>query len=196
METKTTEIVKVVEDKVKNAIAESSMAVRSDEDMSKAATFLTNIKKLSKWIKQEKEKITKPLNEALKVERNRWAPFESEIEVAEDRLKKTISAYQNKKDAEIAKQQESIARRAEAGQLKPETAVAKMEQLCEQGAAVKTGEGTVAFSKVRKVRIVDESKIPRAYLVPDMIRIRHDALGGIPIDGIEVYEETNVSTRV
>lgn len=46
-----------------------------------------------------------------------------------------------------------------------------------------------------EVVIVNVALIPREYLVPDMVRIRADALAGKPIAGIEVRRVTDVVAR-
>ena len=54
--------VEVVKVKVENAVSEvATIVVKTDEDLTRAATVQTNVKKLQKFITQEKEKIIQPL---------------------------------------------------------------------------------------------------------------------------------------
>lgn len=47
----------------------------------------------------------------------------------------------------------------------------------------------------QRVRIVDESVIPRKYLVPDVKAIEADALNGVVIPGVELYSEEIIVNR-
>ena len=53
----------------------------------------------------------------------------------------------------------------------------------------------VSTRKIPRIRIVDESVIPRKYLVPDMKAIEADAFNGIIVPGIELFTEEIVVNR-
>lgn len=197
--------VEIVKSKVENAIADiSSIIIKTDEDLNRAAVVMTNVKKLQKFITQEKEKVIKPLREATAAARAIFSPMEDQIEEASVKLNRSMSNYNDKKQAELARKEESIAKRAEAGQLKPETAVAKMEALGEVKSNVKVEAGSVTFRKDKMIRIIDETKIPDRFWVIDKVVLRSEALAisrstgklGEIIPGCEVYEETNTATKV
>jgi len=198
----TTKEIKVIEGKVENAIeAASKMSViKTDEQLGEAAAFLTNIKKLQKFVVGEKEKITKPINEALRAARGMFAPFEAKISEAEAGVKRAIIAYQEKKAKEVAKKEANIEARVGKGQLKEETAMRKLDELADPTKAVITGEGTVSFRKTKAVRVTNREIVPEQYWVLDMVAVRRDAIAtgklGEVIPGVEVYEETNVAASV
>lgn len=197
METKTKEIVKVVEGKVQNAVKEvESLKIKTDADFAQAATLLTNVKKLGKFLKQEKDKILNPLKEAVNATREMFAPMDSQISYAEASLKTAMGIYQDKKDAENKKKADAIASRVESGNIKEETGIKKLEELGEVDKSVHTGIGSVNFKKIKKVRITDPNLVPDKYWFIDEVLIRKEALAGIEIAGVEVYEETSVATRV
>ena len=126
----TKDVVQVVEGKVKNAVAQvSELKIKTDEDLTNAATLLTNVKKLSKWLTGEKEKIVKPMREAMNAARGLFAPLEEQVDGAEKTIKSAMVTYQTKKEAEQKKKEDSIAKRAESVQLKEETAVRKLQDL-------------------------------------------------------------------
>jgi len=192
--------VDMVKNKVTNAMLEvHGITVKTEADMIRAAEVLTNVKKLGKFVTQEKEKITKPMSESLKAAKALFAPLEDDLDQAETTLKRAILAYQRDVEAERARKEASIAQRAEKGQLRPETAVKKMEELGEAQNKVNTGSGSIAFSKIKKVRVTDEAKVPDRFWTLDMVAIRKEALAagviGEAFPGIEVYEETNMSAN-
>src|SRR3990167_10747147 len=112
MESETKDVVQVVEGKVKNAVAQvSELKIKTDEDLTNAATLLTNVKKLSKWLTGEKEKIVKPMREAMNAARGLFAPLEEQVDSAEKTIKSAMVTYQTKKEAEQKKKEASIEKR-------------------------------------------------------------------------------------
>ena len=197
--------IEVVKEKTKNTLAVvSEIVVKNDEDLNRAAIVMTNVKKLQKFIIQEKEKVLKPLREATSAARAIFAPPEEQVANAIVKLNRGMADCNDKKNAEIARKEEIIAKAAEAGRIKPETAVRKMEELPQVQSNVKVETGSVVFTKTKKVRIIDESKIPDRFWVIDLVVLRSEALAvsrstgklGEVVPGAEVYEETNTSTKV
>jgi hypothetical protein len=196
--------VEVVKQKVERAVADvSTVVVKTDEDLDRAALVLTNVKKLEKFLIQEKEKVLKPLREATSAARAIFAPMEEQIANAQKTLSLAMITYHDKKEAETARKEASIAKRAEVGQLRPETAVRKMEELPETKTNVKTETGSVVFKKVKKVRVINEENVPNRFWEINLILVRSEALAmsnslnklGEVLPGIEVYEETSNATR-
>jgi hypothetical protein len=205
MQENSKEIVQVVEGKVKNAVKEvEKLKIKTDEDLNEAATLLTNIKKLGKWVTGEKEKIVKPMREAMNAARGLFSPLEEKIEDAEKKVKSAMIEYQTKKEAEHKKKMDSIEKRAESGQLKEETAVRKVEALGEVKTNLQTETGAATFKKTKAVRVIDKEKVPDEYWIIDMVTLRSAALNasklsgkiGEVIPGVEVYEEMGVAGRV
>lgn len=190
--------------KAESAIAHvAKVIIKSDDDLAAASQMLSDVKNLQKLITQEKKKALDPIKQTVEAIKGWFAPAEEKADAAESNLKRAMASYQDAKSAEIARKQESIAKRTEAGQLKPETAVRKMGEVGEAKTSVKTESGSATFSKVKKVRIVDRSKVPDEFWVIDEVAVRSHALvlskssGGIGevIPGVEVYEETVVSAK-
>ena len=73
------------------------------------------------------------------------------------------------------------------------TAANKMEQVERVEPTTFGKVGEVQIRKIKKVRISDEALLPRQYLVPDMVAIRKDALAGVSIAGVEVYEDESIA---
>ena len=154
-----------------------------------AMNLKAKLRETGKEIIKRKEAITKPLNEALKSARELFKPIEEQFENAENIIGKKLIAWKQKLEAEVHEAEAKIAARVEKGTLKMETAERKLDEIKTPEKTVDTDHGRVQFRKIKKVRVIDENKIPDKYWVIDMIAIRKDALAGIPVDGIEVYEE-------
>lgn len=103
--------------------------------------------------------------------------------------------YHNEQARKAEAAKAALAKKIEAGKISPEKAAVKAEAIM---APPKTTQSPITgarttFVKRRVAVIVDESKIPREYLVPDMTKISKVALAGITIPGVEVKEETSLS---
>lgn len=189
-------ITKVIEKKVSNAVSiVSDVKIKNDGDFEKANLLLTNVKKLQKFIKDEKEKVLNPLKESMNAFKAMFAPMEDQINGAESTLRKVIGEYHDKKETERRKKEAEIASKAETGEITEQVALKKLDKIGEEKKGVNTGEGRVSFNKIKKVRVLDENLIPDKYWVIDMILVRKEALAAVAIPGVEVYEETVVATR-
>jgi len=173
----------------------NAVKITTQEEYTIAIDLVSKLKETGSKIKNTKESITKPLNEALKNARNLFSPIEDQFEKAETIIKGKISAYKQKVDAEVKAKEDAIAKKVEAGTMKIETAERKIENIERVEQTTKGKIGEVQFRIIKKVRITDESLLPRNYLVPDMVAIRRDALGGTVISGVEVYNEEIIAAK-
>lgn len=188
--------ISVVKQSATKAVATAmAMNIANQDDMERATDILSNIKNLGKTIKQRKEEITRPLMDSLESVRELFKPIEQSHAEAERIIKAKMGDYldeqQRIRDEEAAK----IAKKLENEQIKPATAIRKMEALPEVQKSVHGNTGSISQRIMKKARIVDANLIPRAYLVPDMSRINFDATHGVQIAGVEVYEEKVISAR-
>ena len=152
------------------------------------------VKTLGKFIRQEMETFTKPAQAIINTARLKYLPYEKACDAAEIELKRKATVYMMAVEQERQRKEASIAARAEKGQLKEETAVRKMEELGEEKKTVATATGAkLTLKTVKEVVIVDETKVPREYLVLDMVKIRKVALAGVEIPGVEVKETKQMS---
>lgn len=158
-----------------------------------AVDLISKLKETGSKITAQKESITKPLNEALKSARAMFAPIEAQFAAAEAIIKGKLLAYSRKVNAEAAAKEAAIAKKVEDGKMKIETAERKIEQVERVEQTTKGRTGEVQIRKIKKVRIVDVDLIPRSYMAPDQVAIRRDALGGVAIPGVEVYEEESIA---
>jgi hypothetical protein len=130
--------------------------------MEQASNLRSTVKQYIKDLTEEKEKVTKPLNEALKAERARFKPLEEKAEAIIEHLDRQMSAYQTAEAKRAADEEAKIAARIGEGKgkLKMETAVAKL-------AAIDTPDKTVGgtrFVTDYEIVITDLRAIPEQYL--------------------------------
>jgi len=157
-----------------------------------ATELKAKLKDIGKQIKDRKEAITKPLNQALKSARELFAPLEEKFESAENVVGRKLLDYKRKIDEEARKKEEAIAKRVEQGTLKIETAERKMDEIQKVDNTVKTEYGQVQFRKIKKMRIVDPNLIPDKYWEINEVLLRKEVLAGIVVPGAEMYEEETV----
>lgn len=171
----------------------NEVTIVSAETYANAVDIVSKLKETGSTIKEKKESITKPLNESLRSVRDLFRPIEDQFESAEKIIKEKLLSYKRKMDEEAREKEAKIGARVAQGTLTLETGEKKLEAIERVESTTRGKVGEVQMRKVRKVRITNEQLIPRRYLVPDMIAIRRDALGGTAIEGIEVYEEETVA---
>jgi hypothetical protein len=152
-----------------NPITKKAEAIIIDDSrsMKDAVELLSTLNKKNDEITEEKEKVTKPLNEALKAERGRWKPFETILDGAIATLRSKISTYQTEQSRIAEAEAEKIAARTKEGKgnFSTETAIKKLQEIEKPEEAVSTDAGTVKFRTRPKLVIDDESLIPREYMI-------------------------------
>lgn len=172
----------------------AELVISDQKGLEDATDILARIKQMAKIIKERKEKITKPLNDALRSARELFAPFEQRTDEAERVVKGKILTYQQEVNRKAAEEEAKIAKKVEEGKIKFETGAKKIEQIERVENKVEGKKGFVQMRKIKKFEITDAGKLPRKYLVPDMVAIREDAVkNGIEIPGVRVYEEETLA---
>lgn len=169
-------------------VSARDIEVSDEKTMKRATEILSQVNVFMDRIKAEKEKVTKPLNEALKAERERWKPVESIGEKIIEDIRGKMSAYQTAEMKRIREAEQNIASRVGEGKgkLKVETAVAKIENLERPEDKVTTETGMVKFREDKILKIVDPKLIPREYLVIDEKKVLADLKAGKTIPGAEI----------
>lgn len=166
-----------------------ALVIKTTSDMEEAVKLLSVTNQVTDRVTTEKEKITKPLNEALKAERARWKPIEDACANAVATIKGKMIVFQRAVEAENAKKEEKIMARVEKGSLRTETAVAKLEALPDAKASVTTDAGMIQWRTVQKLVIEDANAIPREYLDVNEVRIKAALKAGVVVSGAKMVEE-------
>lgn len=169
----------------------TELTIKDAESMKEATTLLSSANKVLDSVTKEKEKVTKPLNEALKAERGRWKPIEVQLEEAVSIIRKKMTAYQTVALQQQAQKQENIANRVGEGRgkLTAETAVRQMEAVVSPEETVSTEQGSVQFRTVQKFELEDISKVPLECLILNETMVRDNMRKNIQHAGIRYYEE-------
>ena len=168
------------------------------EDMTQATTLLSNLNKHLDAITEEKEKVTKPLNEALKAERNRWKPFETKLEGAISIIRTAMSVFQTAEVKRAKEEEDKIAARVKEGKgnLSAETAVKKIDEIEKAPERHTTDAGMVKFRTDLKLVIDNADKIPFEYMLPNEKLLLQDLKTGKKITGVHLEEvQTPINFR-
>jgi hypothetical protein len=166
--------------------------ITTDTEQEKAADILTKALHFQDTVVAEKEKLTKPLNEALKEIRGRYKPVEDRLNTIISTLRTGIGSYQMHKLAEAKRIAEEKAQQVVSGELSIDDAIGDEGGDMEISGSIKTVAGSVSFRKVQKLEITDASKIPRTYLIPDEKKIIEGLKAGKSIAGCCLIEVQQV----
>lgn len=183
------ELIKI--EKELHPIAEQATTLEIVDDI----TLKTGVELLSKLnqyndsMQEEKEKVTKPLNEALRAERLRFKPLESVYTLAIEAIRAKMTQYQSNLVRERLEAQNKLASKVTSGYMKPETAVSKLENLAVVEKEVATSNGLVQFAEVKKFEVVDMTLLPLKYHLPDEVAIRKEMKEGREIVGVKYWIE-------
>jgi hypothetical protein len=175
--------------------------IDSNESLAAATDILSKIKAASKDVKNRKEEITKPLNEALKSARSLFKPLEDDLATAERTIKGKMLDYSNEVERKAAEQAAKLEKRVEKGTMRVDTAMRKMDDIETVGSSVQGENGSIQFRTVRNIKIVDPTKIPLKYLSNEKVlaaisaAVRTDVLNGTKVDGVEIVEEKQIAAK-
>lgn len=175
-----------------------ALEVKDDKSMALAVDMLSTINRVLDRAKEDKEKITKPLNDTLKEVRLRYKPIEEPGTEAVSELRGKISAYQTQKKRDAEAEEAKLAARVGAGKgkLKMETAVAKMADIERPADSVSTDSGMVKFRTVTKFKVTEMRDVPLEFLEINETLVKEAMKNGVKIPGIEYFtEEIPVNSR-
>lgn len=179
----------VVEQEVSPLVTRAkALVIASAEDMKASAELLSQCNKYLDSVVSEKEKVTKPLNAALKAERLRFKPIEEVLETAISALRNEQSRYQTEMLKKQREEEAKIAARVKEGKgnLKLETAVKKIDELEKPEEIVNTDSGMVKFREQKKLKITDASLVPDTYWIIDEAALLEALKAGTLVAGAEI----------
>ena len=172
---------------VEQEAQKANFTVNSQPTFDKAKEVLSEIKATKKTVKEKKEGVTKPLNEALKNVRDLFRPIEDLVNQTELHLKSEIQKYNNKLLEEQKKREEEAEQKLKEAEATGEKV--DMNKITKKVENNQKKVEQIKTRKVKKLRIKDETKIPRSYLIPDEKMIKEALQAGFEVDGCELYEE-------
>lgn len=178
-----------------------ALTIKNESDKELAGNKLAEMKAMLKRIETEKERVTKPLNEALKSERSRWKPAETQLENGIQLLTKELTRYQTEETRKAQEKEQNIAKRVGEGRgkLSTEKAAEQIDNIDKPKASMSTSTGgTMKFREVKNFEVIDVSKLPAEYVVPasaDTAKIRASMNAGIELPGVRYFTEQKPVNR-
>lgn len=161
--------------------AANILDVTSPDTAKIASDILHDIKEATRVLTEKKTDVTRPMMTALANVKALFAPLELALADANKMVRAKMLAYTIEEQDRIDTAKAKIATRVEKGTMRSDTAVAKLGAV---GDVAKT-EGIRVQSR-RQLEIVDESLIPREYLVPNRDAISKALFADIVVPGCEL----------
>lgn len=186
-----TKNIELIEKKITPLLAEVLyFDITGDESLSQSAELLSRANIHLKALTTDRKLITDPIKASLKEIESRYAPAETNLKQIIDVLRTKQSTYQTATLKAQKKAEDKIAARIGigSGKLKLETAISKIEDLGTVTTKITTNSGKLSFRTDKKLKITDETKIPREYLVPNESLILEKLKSGSKIEGCEIEE--------
>lgn len=187
IELNTAEAIKIAEEKAMTLADNSRIKVNSQPTLDQAKTSLTQVKEIKKIVQEKKDSVVKPLNEALKNTRALFKPIEDKVDVIETYLKGEVLRYNTKLLQEQRKREEEAQAKIEAG--------ATFEEATKSVERIEKKIDAIPTRKIKRLKIIDASKIERQFLIPDEQAIKEALLSGIKVSGCELVEEEIIVNR-
>jgi SMC interacting uncharacterized protein involved in chromosome segregation len=175
----------------------STMQIGTPEDLKTATEVLSQLNKNLDQIKEEKEKVLKPLRAAQKAENDRWKPLEDLFKPVVLLLRGRMSTYQTAMMKAKEEADAKIAARMKPGKgnLKAETAIRKMAAN-EVEDKVEADSGSLGFRKKDIVVVTDKSLIPLEYMEVNESAVLVALKDGVKVPGAELsFEMVPVNKR-
>ena len=170
----------------------NELTIKTDVDISTASDFIFKISEFQKAVEQKKDKYVAPANAIIKEARLTYNPIIKQCEAARELVDTKLIAYDAKKQAEALKKLEKISAKVVEGKISLEEASEKIDNT-KIANSYEGDVGAIQFRTNKVIKIIDEAKIPRKWLVPDTTAIRLACLSGEVIPGVEVVTEKIVA---
>jgi hypothetical protein len=161
----------------------TTLKIKSQLDYAQAADLLKQLKDKSKQAVAKLEQILNPLDTVRESIIDLFDPFIKSVKLIEKDTKKKMLAFL----AENKKKAAKIDTAFETKKIKKvKTYLGKIRQfeITSNAASVRT---------LRKLNIIDQSKIPRKYMIPDESLITSELKAGIKIPGCELIDVDNIA---
>ena len=110
------------------------------------------------------------------------------LDVAVRSLRTKMGDYAMKVEREAREKEAAILKKEAEGKIKPETAVKQMAKVETIAPIARSESGSISYRTDLKLRIVDATKIPHEYMVPNEAMIFAALKGGQKVAGAELYE--------
>lgn len=166
------------------------ITIDSPQAMSDAVELLSQLNTTADRVKAEKDKVMRPLLDAVAAERKRWKPIEDKLTPLITTLRKKISVYQTAETKRVEDEKAKIAARVGTGKgkLKLDTAAKKQAEITKPEDKVATDTGSVAFKTDYEVVVTDIRKVPEQFLEVKLAAIKTAHKKGGVVPGVTINE--------
>ena len=161
------------------------LKITSQATLESSAEGLKMISKVSKIIKEEKDKNIKPLRQVIANINDFWKPYEMTIAGIETGLKSEQMKWKKKVDEATAIEKAKLAEKFNKGE-------ATMEEIEKSGEKLQKLEDKTSVIKTftyKGVRILDKKLIPLEFMEPNESLIKTTIESGILVPGAEIFTE-------
>lgn len=174
----------------------TSLKISDQSSLNKAVEYLSQVNQFLDKLTEEKEKLTKPINEALKEIRARYKPAETIANELISHLRAEMSKYQTELMRIKRIEEDKIAAKLASGKMTLNTAVKKMEAVVAPEKSTETDSGKVTFRTDKILRVVNLELIPREYFDLNESKLLKVLKSGIVISGAILEEvQTPINNR-
>ncbi len=157
------------------------VAPQTPVEAASAVAQRNELKHLAKELEITKKRITKPINVALAEIRTLFKPVERKLDAAIDKLTAGLEEFHRQAQQALEVKKDRLETRVEDGEITQEKASRVLAKTI-----VNVGAAVVPVRQVRTVVVFDESLVPDAYRILDMVKIKVDAMAGKNIPGVRV----------
>ena len=148
----------------------------------KAAEALSLLKELVKISEAKRKEIVDPLNKAVKSVNALFKPFTEKIEALEANVKQNMIAFHDKQEKKSIALEERFNEKG-----------GKLSTLLEKQSDLQVVSKAASVRMLQTLNIIDESLIPRAYMMPDETKIMQALQDGIAVKGCEIIMKKSVA---
>lgn len=166
----------------------NDLVIKNDDDLERGVVLLSEINKINDRVDAEKSKIIKPLLLAISVERKRWKPIEDILKSPIESLRRKMSEYSTYKYNKNIDKQDKIKDSILNGEISLEKGIKKLEKI-DNLRVVSTESGSVKFRSIKRFEVVDITKLPSEYILPNEPKIREAMGNNIELDGVRYFIE-------
>lgn len=185
--TKTQEITVIKRELNPMLVKAKELSIQGLKDMEVASEYLSQLNIAKDKVTERMETITKPAKETIKAAEAIWKPFVNMAKDAIQLIRDKQSAYQTELVRIAREKEEKIAERVAKGNLKLDTGIKKIGEIEKPVEEIYTDSGKVSFREDECFEIVDISKLPTKYVLPNEVAIRIAMKAGIKVEGVRYF---------
>lgn len=160
----------------------SSLVIKTEHDYESAAVLLKQLKDYAAEAKKKQDDMLDPLKLVADRIKNHFKPFLDSVKLIEKDTKDKMDKFLELRESAVQK----VVNAFEEGKIaKPQTYLKKIKEL-----SVTSSVANVAM--LDTVEVVDISKIPREYMLPDLKAIKEALLAGKKVAGCKLTKTRSI----